>query len=115
MCIHIICCTHYKTVSSEFLNINNYLSNWLYDIFAAPHIPFPEFLTSTSVSIQPQQGVIDMDPAQAQQLPQSLSVELPVSCGPVFQNIIPAPLSLPQVPQTSIIYEGSNLAPPRTI
>jgi hypothetical protein len=54
-----------------------------------------------------------MDPAQAQQLPQSISVELPVSCGPVFQNIRPAPLPLPQVPQTSIIYEGSNLAPPR--
>jgi len=85
------------------------------DIFAAPHIPFPEFLTGTSVSIQPQQGVIDMDPAQAQQLSQSISVELPVSCGPVFQNIRPAPPPLPQVPQTSIIYEGANLAPPRTM
>ena len=45
-----------------------------------PHTP--EFLTGTPVSIQPQQGVIDMDPSQAQQLPQSISVELLVSCGP---------------------------------
>ena len=74
-----------------------------------PHTP--EFLTGTPVSIQQQQGVVDMDHSQAQQLPQSISVELLVSCGPIFQNVRPAPL---QVPQTSIIYEGSNLAPPRT-
>jgi len=54
------------------------------DIFPAPHIPFPEFLTGTSVSIQPWQGAIDMDPAQ--QVPQSISVELPISDGPVFQT-----------------------------
>ena len=78
-----------------------------------PHTP--EFLTGTPVSIQLQQGVVDMDPSQAQQLLQSISVKLLVSCGPVFQNVRPAPLPLPQVPQTFIIYEGSNLAPPRTM
>ena len=61
------------------------------DIFPAPHIPFPEFLTSTAVSIQPWQGVIDMDPAQ--QVPQSISVELPTSHGPIFQTVQP-----PQIP-----------------
>ena len=78
------------------------------DIFAAPHIPFPEFLTGTAVSIQPQQGVIDMDPAQ--QVPQSISVELPISHGPVFQtaqNIQP-----PQIPTLNRDY---NPAPPRTM
>ena len=63
----------------------------MYDIVTAPHIPFQEFLTGTSVSIQPQQCVTDVDPALAQQLPQSILVVLPVSCGPVFQNIRPAP------------------------
>ena len=81
------------------------------DIFAAPHIPFPEFLTGTAVSIQPRQGVIDMDPAQ--QHPQSISVELPISHGPVFQNIRPAPS--PQMPQPVTMNEGYNLAPPRTM
>jgi hypothetical protein len=64
------------------------------DIFAAPHTPFPEFLTSTAVSIQPWQGVIDMDPAQ--QVPQSISVELPTSHGPVFQTVQP-----PQIPMVN--------------
>ena len=56
-----------------------------------------------------------MDPTQAQQLLKAISVELPVSYGPVFQNIRPAALPLPQVPQTSIIYECSNPGPPRTM
>ena len=84
------------------------------NIFAAQHIPFPEFFTGTAVSIQPQQGVIDMDPAQ--QLPKSISVEMSVSCGPVFQNIRPAPPAPPpQLPQTSTTYEGYNVGPPRTM
>ena len=71
--------------------------------------PHTEFLTGTPVSIQPQQGVIDMDSSQAQQLPQFILVELLVSCGPVFQNVRPAALPLPQVPQRSIIYEAPIL------
>ena len=75
------------------------------NIFAAPHIPFPEFLTSTAVSIQPWQGVIDMD--LAQQVPQSISVELSTSNGPVFQIVQP-----PQIPTVNKDY---NTAPPRTM
>jgi len=62
-------------------------------------------LTSTAVSIQPQQGVIDMD--LAQQVPQSISVELPTFHGPVFQTVQP-----PQIPTMNKDY---NTAPPRTM
>jgi hypothetical protein len=33
------------------------------DIFAATHIPLPEFLTGSVVSIQPQNGATNTDPA----------------------------------------------------
>jgi len=33
------------------------------DIFAAPHIPLPEFLTGSAIFVQPQKGVIDTGPA----------------------------------------------------
>ena len=79
------------------------------DIFSATHIPFPEFLTGTAVYIQPQQGVIDMDPAQ--QVPQSISVELPISHGPVYktaQNMQP-PSQIPTA------YDDYNSGPLRTM
>ena len=34
-----------------------------HDIFATSHIPLPEFLTGSAISIQPQKGVIDTGPA----------------------------------------------------
>jgi hypothetical protein len=58
--------------SQEMASDNMDLACQSGDIFAAPHIPFPEFLTSTAVFIQPWQGVIDMDPTQ--QVPQSIMV-----------------------------------------
>ena len=47
------------------------------DIFATPHVPLPEFMTGTAVSIQPPKWVIDTD--SAQHIPPSISVELPIS------------------------------------
>jgi hypothetical protein len=46
------------------------------DIFAAPHILLPEFLTGTAVSIQVPKGVINTDTAQ--HIPPSISIELPI-------------------------------------
>ena len=45
------------------------------NIFAAPHLPFPEYLTDNPVSIQPSKGVIDFDDP----VPYSLSTGLPTS------------------------------------
>ena len=53
------------------------LASQSHDIFAAPHVPLPEFLTGIAVSIQPQKWVIDTD--SAQHIPPSISVELPIS------------------------------------
>jgi hypothetical protein len=67
------------------------------DIFAANHLPFPNFLTGTASLIQPCEGVIDMDPAQAG--PASISVELPVSRGHLLQ--LPA-MTPPEAPLLEI-------------
>ena len=50
------------------------------DIFAVNHLPFPNFLTGTTSSVQPCQGVIDVDPGQLG--PASTPVELSVSDNP---------------------------------
>ena len=63
-----------------------------YDMFAAPHLPFPSFLTGTPASLQPQQGVLDIDPTQ----PSSISVVLPISHTPVMQ-LVPLIFPPPQV------------------
>ena len=45
------------------------------NVFAAPHLPFPAYLTDNPISVQPSQGVIDFnDP-----VPFSLSMDLPTS------------------------------------
>jgi len=61
------------------------------DIFAAPHSEFPSFLTGSSRTAHPSQGVIDLD--QAQSIPPSLSTELAIS----HPSIV---LSAPSVHQT---------------
>jgi hypothetical protein len=43
------------------------------NIFSAPHLPFPKYLTENPVSVQPSQGVIDFDGP----VPFSLSTDLP--------------------------------------
>ena len=51
-------------------------------------------------SVQPWQGVIIIDPAQP--CPASISVELPVSCGPLLQlpaRTSPAEIPLPEIQQ----------------
>jgi hypothetical protein len=45
------------------------------NIFAAPHLPFPEYLTDNPVSVQPSRGVIDFDDP----VPFSLSTDFPTS------------------------------------
>lgn len=52
------------------------------DIFVAPQLPFPDFLTRTAVSLEHQQGVIDVDPPQPG--PSSFSVKLPISHRPIM-------------------------------
>jgi hypothetical protein len=68
------------------------------EIFAANHLPFPDFLTGTASSIQPRQGVIDMDPAQPG--PASISVELSVSRGHLLQ--LPTMSPPPETPLLEI-------------
>jgi hypothetical protein len=70
------------------------------EIFAAHHLPFPDFLTGMASSVQPRQGVINIDPAQPG--PASISVELPVSRGPLLQlpaMTPPAEAPLPEIQQ----------------
>ena len=62
--------THEKPYASDKMN----LVSQSHDIFAAPHVPLPEFLTGTA--IQPQKWVIDTDPAQ--HIPPSISIELSI-------------------------------------
>ena len=64
------------------------------EIFAANHLPFPDFLTGTASSVPPLQGVIDMDPAQPG--PASISVELSMSRGRLLQ--LPAMTPPPETP-----------------
>ena len=65
-----------------------------HEILAANHRPFPDFLTGTASSVQPRQGVIDMDPAPPG--PASISVELSVSHGRLLQ--LPAMTPPPETP-----------------
>ena len=70
------------------------------EIFAAHHLPFPNFLTGTASSVQPRQGVINIDPTPPG--PASISVELPVSHGPLLQlsaMTSPAEAPLPEIQQ----------------
>ena len=47
------------------------------EIFAASHASFPAFLTGSSNSVHPRQGVIDLDDVQS--IPPSISTELAIS------------------------------------
>ncbi|KAK0221579.1 hypothetical protein IW262DRAFT_1459842 [Armillaria fumosa] len=49
------------------------------DVFAAPHLPFPEFLSGNSSHTYPQAGVIELDNSSSLVVPPSLSVNLLVS------------------------------------
>src|SRR6202790_2637304 len=49
------------------------------EIFAANHLPFPEFLTGAASSVQPHQGVIDIDPGQPVQPQSPLSFQCPMA------------------------------------
>jgi len=71
-----------------------------HEIFSAHHLPFPNFLTGTASSVQPCQGVINIDPTQPG--PASISVELWVSHGPLLQlpaMTPPAEAPLPEIQQ----------------
>ena len=68
-------------------------------IFAAVHQSFPDFLTDTPTSVQPSQGLIDLDDDSL--VPPSLSVDLPISLPHVpIPYIPPSPLH-PLVPPPS--------------
>ena len=62
-----------------------------HDIFAANHLPSSDFLTGTAGSVQPHQGVIDMDPGQLG--PASTHVELTVSHRHLLQLLAMTPPS----------------------
>jgi hypothetical protein len=63
--------------SQEMIKDKIDLVHQSHDIFAAHHLPFPDFLTGTASLVQPHQGVVDMDPAQPG--PSSISTELALS------------------------------------
>jgi len=65
--------------SQEIIPDKINLINQSHDIFAGQHLPFPEFLTGSATSVQPWQGMIDIDSAQS--IPPSISVELTTSHG----------------------------------
>ena len=67
-----------------------------HEIFAGQHLPFPEFLTGSATSVQPQQGMIDIDSAQS--IPPSILVELTTSHGISF---VPPSPDLPASALTS--------------
>jgi hypothetical protein len=82
-------------------------------IFAAPHQPFPTFLTAVPTSIQPSQGVTDLDNF----VPSSLSVDISPS-RPILPTLSGLPLvTLPprcsknQLPTPSISPEELELEP----
>jgi hypothetical protein len=58
-----------------------------HDIFAGQHLPFPEFLTGSAISVQPQQGMINVDSAQS--ISPSIPVELTTSHGTSL--VLPSP------------------------
>ena len=66
------------------------------DIFAGQHLPFPDFLTGSATSVQPQRGIIDIDSAQL--IPHSIAVELTTSHG---TSLVPPSLDLPASALTS--------------
>ena len=76
-----------------------------HEIFAAHHLPFPYFLTGTASSVQPRQGVINIDPTQPG--PASTSIELPVSHGPLLQ--LPAMTPPAEAPLSEIQQLESKL------
>jgi hypothetical protein len=65
-------------------------------IFAAVHQSFPDFLTDTPTSVQPSQGLIDLDNDSL--VPPSLSVDLPISLPHVPIPYIPPSPPHPLVP-----------------
>jgi len=73
--------------SQEMIPDKMNLINQSHDIFAGQHLPFPEFLTGSATSVQPQQGMINMDSAQS--IPPSISVELTTSYG--ISLVLPSP------------------------
>jgi hypothetical protein len=80
------------------------------EIFAAPHSTFPAFLTGSSNSMHPRQGVIDLDFAQP--TPPSLSTELAISHPPI---ILPASPTMTQVLQSPPIITGAAGVAPAAI
>ena len=98
--------THEKPYASDKMN----LVSQSHDIFAAPHVPLPEFLTGTAVSIQPPKGVIDTDPAR--HIPPSISIELPISQGAILRPVADVTtLPVPQVPGTLAGADVHNSVP----
>ena len=68
---------HVNGISQLMERINSISQEMIHqshEIFAAHHLPFPNFLTGTASSVQPHQGVINIDPTQPG--PASISVEL---------------------------------------
>ena len=63
--------------SQEMIPDKMNLINQSRDIFASQHLPFPEFLTGSATSVQPWQGIIDINSEQL--IPPSISVELTTS------------------------------------
>jgi hypothetical protein len=70
------------------------------DIFAGQHLPFPDFLTGSATSVQPQQGMIDFDSAQS--IPPSISIELTTSQG------ISLALPSPDLPTSALTSAGES-------
>jgi hypothetical protein len=84
--------------SQEMIQNKMDLVHQNHNIFAANHLPFPDFLTGTASSAQPHQGAINMDPGQLD--PASISVELPVSHGHLLQ--LPAMTPPSEIPLVEI-------------
>ncbi|KAF5379066.1 hypothetical protein D9615_005940 [Tricholomella constricta] len=67
------------------------------NVFAAPDIPFPSFITTTATSTQPSQGVLDIDPTGDEPVSASLTVSLAQS-HPVIHLPSPPPPPSPHSP-----------------
>jgi hypothetical protein len=85
-------------------------------IFAAPHQPFPTFLTAVPTSIQPSQGVTDLENF----VPSSLSIDIAPS-RPIPPTLSGLPLVLPpqcsknQLPTPSSSPEELELEPEQVL
>ncbi|KAF8225614.1 hypothetical protein L208DRAFT_1380566 [Tricholoma matsutake] len=79
-------------------------------IFAAIHQSFPNFLTDTPTSVQPSQGLIDLDHDSL--VPPSLSVDLPISLPHVPIPYIPPSPPHPLVPPPSEDQSDTPSMPP---